>query len=231
MNEDLRVEVERGRLEAITGLTVDYIRDQVLPKLSQLSSIYGSRGRVPVLPAEVKLSKIHKNGLFATRDMKKNEVFITSSSDVSSVACINDAVIFQESTATNLADMKEDYCFKMEEYRKKAIQLDNVEYIYENYSGEDVPCSLVVLKDIQKGDEMLRSYGIPAWITNQKTRFNTRLDYQWLAEEFHVIFANEKPRVRDEVLFIVVEQVLSKVEFADHARANLRRLDGLNSKF
>jgi hypothetical protein len=52
--------------------------------------------------------------------------------------------------------MREDCLVRMEEYRVKSLEGSNISIMYDNYSG-----SLVLIKDIPKGGEILRSYGIP----------------------------------------------------------------------
>jgi hypothetical protein len=68
--------------------------------------------------------------------------------------------MFEESNATNLTDMREDYLLKMNEYRVKSSENDYRTFI-SNYSGENIPYSSIVLKDIPKGGEILRAYGVP----------------------------------------------------------------------
>lgn len=225
MADDRQLEIGRNNLKIITGLSTDYIRNQVLPKLLRLTRIQISRGSKCALPAQIKPSMIHGHGLFATRDMQKGEVILIGMADLVPLASMNDAAMFQASTATNLTDMKEDYFLKMNEYREKGLEGNNARYHYDNYSGEDIASSLVVLKNIKRGDEIFRSYGIPAWIVTQKSRLNPGLSqvayYQWLTEVFHVIFANEQPRIRDEALFIFAEHVLSKTETNNYMKSFL----------
>jgi hypothetical protein len=60
--------------------------------------------------------------------------------------------------------MKEMHLIKSEDYRLKSSERNNVRLLDDNYSGDDIPGSLVIIKDIPKGGKMLRSYGIPTVI-------------------------------------------------------------------
>lgn len=81
------------------------------------------------LPVEIKPSTIHGNGLFATRDLKRGEVYIFGVENMMTVGATNDAAIFQTSAKTNLREMKDDSFLKMEEYREKSLEGNNVRIV------------------------------------------------------------------------------------------------------
>jgi hypothetical protein len=59
-----------------TGLTEDYLRNQIFPKIFQIHQAQLERGIGSFLPGAIKPSIIYETGLFTTRDLKKGEVFL-----------------------------------------------------------------------------------------------------------------------------------------------------------
>jgi hypothetical protein len=210
------------------GISDDYIKKKVIPQLQEYVSIL--IGRSTVFPGNVRPSKIHGFGAFATRDIPKGEVIEVSMKDLERVlGRINDAACFPSVSPRNVMsfeDVKSFYENEMMKYNFESQKNSNIRSVNLNDDsiGERAG-SYVALKDIKKGEEILRSYGILSWIAGNPQRIHNSdlssvLYNQWTCEVFPKLWreATETERVE-------VEQILAN-HFMMHEMKKHQQVDG-----
>ncbi len=98
----------------------------------------------------------------------------------------------------------------MEVYRNKSLESANCRSVGKtDPETGDIAGTVRILKDIKKGEEFLRSYGIPTWIAMMPSRLNTNIIYrQWVADQYAIIFADSNPRIQFEAMCTMSLQLL-----------------------
>lgn len=168
---------------AKAGISDAYLRRIVVPQMILFRNALQSHGPSRSLPAKIAPSKVHGNGTFATRCLQQGEVFKLTIPDFRSII-FNDGVQLEECPNTScLAEMSDFYSSAITKYKTTSAQQNNVRIVIQETETEKLG-TLIVLKDVQPEEEMLRSYGAVAWLAMTPDRLCNTLYAQWINENF-----------------------------------------------
>ena len=176
-----------------------------------MASCLAANGEGRNLPAQSRSSRLHGLGVFATRNINKGEVFRLTTEDFFSMGKgQNDGAYFRESpsTLTEYSEIKAWYDEQIQLYLEETQEKSNTLWYMSprDLNNPKFGC-LEALEDIQKGEEMTRSYGVPGWICMTPSRVNDGYAYrQWIVTNFKTILENADYRAKMEAYSIMANQ-------------------------
>lgn len=186
------------------NISESHLRRFLLPKLISQCASRSGNGIGCNVPVVVKPSSLHGVGLFSTRNLLKGEVLNLTDVDCINFRFMNDGARFPKYSAATVEEVRIFYETAMEIYCNETAEKSNVRVYFEDPESGAIQSTLVVLKDIPAGSELLRTYGIPAWITMHPTWVDDSTAYrQWVEEIFRSIFEDSTVRAQFEAMCIM----------------------------
>lgn len=188
------------------GIDDAYLMNKVLPQVQAGLDILHLRNGDSVLPIKIRASPIHGNGCFATREIKKGEVFMLRFDDLSVLSSCNDGAFFPEWNQTNIK-IEDFYKDSIIIYNRETNKNSNCEIII---SIDDLTKSgtLVILQDILRDTEFLRSYGIPSWIASELNRLNSVNYKQWTMLMFKPLLKASSSEERFAAMLVLLTHLI-----------------------
>jgi hypothetical protein len=184
---------------ATVGMNDAYLKKIPIRQLMVFNKAVRAHGKKRLLPAVVGPSQLHGNGTFATRALKMGEVFNLTLFEYESVIFNDGAKLEECKNIYSIEEMRYCYSKTIEKYETDSLKNSNIRIVIidDKLSSEKIG-TLIVLKDIQKGEEMLRSYGTLAWIMMTTDRLENPLYARWIHESFKNLLKAASPSNRHE---------------------------------
>ncbi len=185
------------------GYTETELKRDVVPQIIEFDQIIKKNRRPSMLLAEVRTSPIHGNGLFALRDYKKGEVLACSGQDCArKLVYLNDAVIIPDcDLLKSFEEVKNFYSMMIPLYKKQSDLRCNLKIV--NVKDSKYPerkvGTILITRDIKRGEEMLRTYGVPTWLVMTSERLETCVFYwEWIFRNFRRLYDEADEDEKDE---------------------------------
>jgi hypothetical protein len=198
------------------GINDEVIQRKVIPQIMTYTNVLNSRPSSN-FPGIVRPSEKHGLGVFASRDIRKGEIFSVSMKETSDILIrVNDAANFPECLAVDISleDMRNYYRIEGMKYTSQSRLNANIKgVILDDESTGDRMATFVILKDVKRNEELLRSYGIVGWMAGNIQRlrspcWNYAVYEQWSREAFPALWEQATEPERVEAMHMFATQFM-----------------------
>ncbi len=163
--------------------------------VKHLFHIYKHNGTVGTFPRAIQPLFIDNVGVFATRNIEKDEIFHLTFADIAKLHNMNDGAAFGVlACAKSHREMQEFYCYEMERYKLDSVKYANCRIVcVDEFDGVPIGTLLVT-------KEGFRTHGIPAWMVMLPEYLDLPFYADWVAEAFPELLAEANPRNKWEAM-------------------------------